>query len=98
MKELEELMEELIFLHVDKDSQKLKAIQKLLRWVWSKMDLANLVMGINNWLYLKMNRWNKLIFWYKLRKATSWFNDYWVAVFENCHSLLVHEILKSATS
>ena len=48
MKELEELMEELIFLHVDKHLQKLKAIQKLLRWVWSKMDLANLVMGINN--------------------------------------------------
>ena len=39
MKELEELMEELIFLHVDKHSQKLKAIQNCYggygqKWIW----------------------------------------------------------------
>ena len=41
-----EQMENLIFLHVDTDSQKLKADQKVFGWAWSKMDMANLVMGL----------------------------------------------------
>ena len=36
----------MIFLHVDIDSQKLKADQKFFGWEWSKMDVAGLVMGL----------------------------------------------------
>ena len=34
------------FLHVDTDSQKLKADQKFIGWIWSKMDVASLVTGL----------------------------------------------------
>ena len=34
------------FLHVDTDSQKLKAGQKFLGWALSKMNVANLFMGL----------------------------------------------------
>ena len=37
---------ELIFLHVDTDSQKLKADQKLIGWAWSRMSMASLVMNL----------------------------------------------------
>ena len=33
------------FLHVDTDSQKLKANQKFIGQAWSKMDVASLVTG-----------------------------------------------------
>ena len=34
------------FLHVDTDSQKLKADQKFIGWAWSRMGVASLVMGL----------------------------------------------------
>ena len=34
------------FLHVDTDSQKLKADQKFIGWAWSKMGVAILVTGL----------------------------------------------------
>ena len=34
------------FLHVDTDSQKLKADQKVFWWAWSKMDVFSVVMGL----------------------------------------------------
>ena len=34
------------FLHVDRDSQKLKADQKILGWAWPKMGAASLVTGL----------------------------------------------------
>ena len=40
------------FLHVDTDSQKLKADQNVFECAWSKMGLASLAMGLC-WLYLK---------------------------------------------
>ena len=43
----------LIFLHVDTDSQKLKADQKFIGWAWGKMGVASLVTGLQNLLYLK---------------------------------------------
>ena len=36
----------LIFLHVDTDSQKLKADQTLIGWAWSRMSMASLVMKL----------------------------------------------------
>ena len=33
----------MIFLHVDKYSQKLKADQKFIEWTWSKMGVTSLV-------------------------------------------------------
>ena len=33
-------------MHVDTDSQKLKADQKFFRWEWSKMGVVSLVMQI----------------------------------------------------
>ena len=39
-------MEQTDFLHVDTDSQKLKANQKFIGWAWSKMGLASLVTGL----------------------------------------------------
>ena len=50
------------FLHVDTDPWKLKMDQKILGWAWSKMGLATLVSGLQNWLYLKKELLNKLIF------------------------------------
>ena len=41
------------FFHVDTNSQKLKANWKFFGWACSKIDVANLVSGIWNWLYLK---------------------------------------------
>ena len=41
-----EQMESTNFLHVDTDSQKLKADQNFFGWVKSKMDMASLVMGL----------------------------------------------------
>ena len=40
-----ELME-LTFMHIDAESQKLKAGQKLLGWAWLNMAMTSLVMGI----------------------------------------------------
>ena len=34
------------FLHVDTNSQKIKADQKLFGWAWSEMGVASLVTGI----------------------------------------------------
>ena len=34
------------FLHVDRDSQKLKADQKFFGWAWPKMGAASLVTGL----------------------------------------------------
>ena len=42
-----------LFLHVNTWSQKLKTDQNFLEWAWSKMGVASLVMGLENWLYLK---------------------------------------------
>ena len=42
-----------LFLHVNTGSQKLKTDQNFLGWAWSKMGVASLVMGLENWLYLK---------------------------------------------
>ena len=42
-----------LFLHVNTWSQKLKTDQNFLEWTWSKMGVASLVMGLENWLYLK---------------------------------------------
>ena len=60
------------FLHADTNSQKLKADQKFAGLAWSKMGVASLVTGLENWLYLK--NWSDGIdwffaCWYKFRKA-----------------------------
>ena len=36
-----EQMEQIDFLHVDTDSQKLKADQQFIGWAWSKMGVAS---------------------------------------------------------
>ena len=41
------------FLHVDTDPQKLKADQKFMGWVLSKVGMASLVAGPLNWIYLR---------------------------------------------
>ena len=41
------------FLHADTNSQKLKVLRKFFAFAWSKMSVANLVTGLQNWLYLK---------------------------------------------
>ena len=41
-----ELMELTDFMHIDAESQKLKADQKLLGWAWLNMGMASRVMGI----------------------------------------------------
>ena len=66
------------------------------------MGLASLFTGLWNWLHLK----NELMEWTdvlhagantgKLRKAKSYFNDFWVGMVKNGRGHLVHEILKSA--
>ena len=35
-------------------------------------------------------------YWYKFRKAKSYFNDFWVGIVRNGHGYLIHETLKSA--
>ena len=39
-----------------------------------------------------------MVCWYKFRKAKSFFNSFWVVVFKNGYSLLVHGTLKSGVS
>ena len=46
-------MESTDFLHVGTNSRKLKDDWKFLGLTWSKMDVAILVVGLLNWLYLK---------------------------------------------
>ena len=41
------------FLHFDTNSQKLKVDWKVFDGAWSKMSVANVVSGLQNWLYLK---------------------------------------------
>ena len=82
----------LIFLHVDTNSHKLKVDEKIFEWPWSKMGVASLVMGLK-WLYLK----NECCCC-KLRKAKTFFNDFWVGVVKNRWGHSVHETLKSAVS
>ena len=46
-----------------------------------------------------MNRWNELIFfacWNKIRKAKSYFTDFWVGLVSNGRGHLVYETLKFA--
>ena len=59
-------MEYTDFLHVDTDSQKLKADQNFFGWAYSKMDVASLVIGLQNWLSLAY--WF-FACWYKFSKA-----------------------------
>ena len=70
------------FLHVDTDSQKLKADQKtqIFSQIW--MDRMN-------WFFAC---------WYKFRKVKSWFSDFWVGAIKNGRTVLVHETLKSIVS
>ena len=84
-------------LHVDTDSQKLKADQKVFGQAWSKMGVASLVTGLLNWLHFKKEHGMNWFFacWYKFRKAKSWFDDFWVGKVKNGHGLLVHETFKS---
>ena len=85
-------------LHVDTDSQKLKADQKIFGWAWSRNGCEQSGHGI-----LKLNvsqKWTDRInwffaCWYKFRKAESWFNNSWVGMVKNNHDLLVHETRKS---
>ena len=51
------------FLYVDISSHKLKVDQKIFWWTWSKMDMASLVTGLWNWLYLKteLMEWTELL-------------------------------------
>ena len=66
------------FLHVDTDSQKLIANQKM--FVLSGDSKIGFIS--------KGNRWDKMIFFvycYKFRKVASWFNDFWVGVVKNGH-------------
>ena len=66
------------FLHVDTDSQKLIANQKM--FVLSGDSKIGFIS--------KGNRWDKMIFFvccYKFRKVASWFNDSWVGVVKNGH-------------
>ena len=55
-------MKEPDFLHVDPDSQKLKADQKFIEWAWS--EWVWLVWSRDSKINCisKLNRWNKLIF------------------------------------
>ena len=67
------------FLHVDTNSHKLNVDQNNFGWAWSKMDVASLITT------LKLTVSQEIISrffasWYKLRKAKSWFNDFWVGV------------------
>ena len=41
------------FLHVDTHSHKLKIDENNFGWAWSKMGVASLVTGPQNWLHLK---------------------------------------------
>ena len=54
-------MEGTDFFLVDTDSQKLKADQKFIVWVSSKMSVVSQVMGLENYCILRMNIWIKLI-------------------------------------
>ena len=79
-----EQMEWADFLHVDTDSQKFIANQKM--FVLS----GDFKIGFIS----KGNRWDKMIFFvycYKFRKVASWFNDFWVSVVKNGH-VQVYEI------
>ena len=91
-------------MHVDTSSHKLKVDQKAFWRTWSKMAVASLFTGHWNWLYLK----NELMEWTdvlhaaansaKLRKAKSYFIDFWVGMVRNERGRLLHETLKSAVS
>ena len=80
-----ELMELTDFLHVDTDSQKLKADQKCIGWAWSKMGVTSLFSGHRTQKLTLSQKWTDEInwffaCWYKFKKAKSWFNDFWVGL------------------
>ena len=69
------------FLHVDTDSQKLKADQKFIGWTWLKMGVASLVSGHKTVKLTLSQKWTDEInwffaCWYKFRKTKSEFNDF----------------------
>ena len=83
-----------------RDLQKLKADQKVLgghcqKWVWPVWSQDSKIDCISN-----MSRWNKLIFCMlvQIRKAKSWFNDFWVGMVKNGHCFLVRETIKYVVS
>ena len=43
------------FEHVDTDLWKFKVDWNILGWALSKMGVANLISGLQNWLYLKLD-------------------------------------------
>ena len=71
-------------MHADTNLCKLKGDWKFQGLAWSKVGVASHVTHLN-WLYFKMNRWNKLIFacWFRFTKIKSWSNIYWVGMVKN---------------
>lgn len=71
---------------------------------WSYMDLATLAtlaMGLKNWLYPKseLMEWTTFFTcWYKVRKAKSQFNNFWIDMVKNGCNLWGHWTLRSAVS
>ena len=86
-----------MLIQIHKNSKMIKCFmcrhgQKLVLPVWSwdsKMTISQKWTNGINWFF---------VCWYKLEKAESWFNDFWVGMVKNNHDLLVHEILKSDAS
>ena len=83
-------------MHVDTDSQKLKADQKNFGWAWSKMGHETLKLTESQKLTVGINFF--FACWYKFRKAESWFNDFCVGGVKNVHGLLAHDTLKFTLS
>ena len=80
------------------DLQKLKVDQKIFVWAWIKMGLTSLVTGLLNWIYLKNEWWNQLIFLHVGTNSGKLKVDSIICIVKNDHGPLGHEILKSVVS
>ena len=88
-------------MHVDTDSQKLKADQKIFLLGMVKNGCGQ--SGHRNPKLTVSQKWTDGInrffpCWYKFRKVKSWFNNFYLGIVKNGHGLSVHETLKSALS
>ena len=76
----------------------MKVDHKIFGWGWSKIDVANLITWLQNWLYLKneqMEWTNVLHAGANLGKIKSNFSNFRVGEVKNGHGHLVNETLKS---